>query len=203
MQVNELAKWIDELQGTMSVIKQQLATLSGSVADVPDFKITTPTSGQILSYDGEHDEFVNSDLPDIPEFDITSPEAGPVMIYDDTEDVWKNGTLIVNNYSKTLLYNTPITSAGQVELADPVTDFDVIEFIYEATSASSGACASLFVDADLIESCSYTTQSSGKHVYMYVSGSEHARITMGEATNGLNIFDNSSMKITSIYGIKY
>ena len=172
MQVSDLAKWIDELHGNISVIKQQLAALSGSVADVPDFK-------------------------------ITSPEDGQVMIYDDTEDNWKNGTINVNNYSKTLLYNTPITSAGEVLLSDPVTDFDVIEFIYEATSASSGACASLYVDADLIESCSYTTQSSSKHVYMYVSVSEYARITMGEATKGLNFFDNSTMKIAAIYGIKY
>lgn len=50
MRVNDIAKWIDELQGTISVIKQQLASLSGSVADVPDFKITTPTSGQICNY---------------------------------------------------------------------------------------------------------------------------------------------------------
>lgn len=52
MQVNDLAKWIDELQGNISVIKQQLAALSGSASDAPEFDIDNPEDGQTLLYDG-------------------------------------------------------------------------------------------------------------------------------------------------------
>lgn len=203
MQVNDLAKWVDELQGNISVIKQQLAALSGSVADVPDFKITTPSSGQVLSYDSEHSKFVNTDLPDLPEFNITSPEDGQVLIYDENADDWKNGVINVNNYSKTLLYNTPITGAGQIDVDADISTFDIVELWYEAKSASSGASMAIWVDAQMLASCAYSTSSSNKHVYIYISGSEFARLTMGDEVDKLNFFDNATIKITAIYGIKY
>lgn len=139
----------------------------------------------------------------LPTFDVSDPEDGQLLIYDGSDGAWKNYGFEPGGYTKTLIYDTPITGAGQVTTNADVTGFDIIEICYEAKSASSGASMAIWIDAQMLADCPYATSSSNKHVYIYISSSEFGRMTMGEDTDQINFFDNATIKISSIYGLKF
>lgn len=77
--------WV-EAQGAWRKI-QQILTLDTNISDV---EITSPTSGQALTYDGT--KWVNatpaSDLPSLTDVDISNPVVGQTLVYNGTQ--WVN-----------------------------------------------------------------------------------------------------------------
>lgn len=69
----------------------------GSINDLNDVSITTPTDGQALIYDANSGEWINgaggggaADLDDLTDVDITSITGGQVLKYNATTTKWEN-----------------------------------------------------------------------------------------------------------------
>ena len=68
------------------------------LADLPDVTITTPSNGQVLTYDSSNQEWINanssggsSTLSGLSDVSISTPSNGDVLTYDSTNDEWVNG----------------------------------------------------------------------------------------------------------------
>lgn len=210
MQVNDLAKWIDELQGSISVIKQQLAALSGSVSDVPDFNITTPTAGQILSYDSDHSKFVNADLPEIPDFEITTPTAGQVLTYDETLEKWKNASGGSGSRHVVLYEQEYGAFPASITLNESYKNFDALVFcLYKFDDSSYYDLFDTYVDLAVIDDAA-DGAISGKTNVISLSGwqiqsghSQWARFSVTDETTLTKIGNDGSWGMGSIIGIKF
>lgn len=205
MQVNDLAKWIDELQGNISVIKQQLAALSGSVSDVPDFKITTPTAGQILSYDADHSEFVNSDMPEIPDFDIDTPEDGQLLLYDGSDGKWKNYGIELGGVTTDLLYeseNGLVNGTHQLTFDHNVSDYNALYIVYGNTNDPVGtplttSAIYAILSGEAVHISAYPAY--GNRYFVLDADADDPDVTLVIGSYNESVY----LKIFKIYGIKY
>lgn len=88
--IDSLSKW-----DVLSAIK------IGSLDDLGDVAITSPTDGQVLKYDATNQEWVNgsgggggaTDLDDLTDVTITTPTDGQALLYDAINQIWKNGNV--------------------------------------------------------------------------------------------------------------
>ena len=86
------------LTGTevQSAIDELAANATPDLDDLGDVSITTPTNGQVLSYDSGTQEWVNtsvgsSTIAGLTDVTITSPTNGQVLNYDGVSQTWVNG----------------------------------------------------------------------------------------------------------------
>lgn len=86
------------LTGTdvQGAIDELAASATPELDDLGDVTITTPTNGQVLSYDSGTQEWVNtsvgsSTIAGLTDVTITSPQNGQVLNYDGVNQVWVNG----------------------------------------------------------------------------------------------------------------
>ena len=83
--VDSLSKW-----DVLSAIK------IGTLDDLNDVDITSPSDGQVLKYDAINQEWVNgtgsvvADLDDLTDVSISSPTNGQVLKYNSTSQEWEN-----------------------------------------------------------------------------------------------------------------
>ena len=78
------------------------------LGQVNDVNFTTPANGEVLTYDGATQKWVNdtiptptvpSDLDDLSDVAITTPANGEVLTYDSTSQEWVNSGLNLNDLS--------------------------------------------------------------------------------------------------------
>ena len=99
-----------------------------ALGGLSDVSISTPSNGDVLTYDSTNDEWVNgqggggaSSLNDLSDVTITSPSTGQVLTYDSTTSKWNNTSSIpaipalpttAGNYvlNVTIVDNTPVYS---------------------------------------------------------------------------------------------
>ena len=67
------------------------------LADLPDVTITTPSNGQVLTYDSSNQEWINanssggsSTLSGLSDVDLTTPTDGQILTYDSSNQEWVN-----------------------------------------------------------------------------------------------------------------
>lgn len=70
---------------------------STTLAALTDTDITTPSNGQVLTYDGTSEKWENSAIPaqsveGLSDTNITTPTDGQVLTYDNTSSKWVNAT---------------------------------------------------------------------------------------------------------------
>lgn len=72
---------------------------AGSLDGLSDVNISSPTDGQVLTYDATNDVWVNEEgaaviesLGDIADVDLTNLEDGQTIVWDATEEKWVPGT---------------------------------------------------------------------------------------------------------------
>ena len=72
---------------------------AGSLDGLSDVNISSPTDGQVLTYDAENQKWINADgavvieaLGDISDVDLTNLQDGQSIIWDDTNQKWVNYT---------------------------------------------------------------------------------------------------------------
>ena len=70
---------------------------SSTLASLTDTAITTPSNGQVLTYDGIAEKWENSAIPaqsiaGLTDTTITTPSNGQVLSYDSTAEKWKNAS---------------------------------------------------------------------------------------------------------------
>ena len=68
---------------------------SSTLAGLTDTAITTPSNGQVLTYDGTAEKWENAAIPaqsinGLSDAAITTPTNGQVLTYDGTAEKWKN-----------------------------------------------------------------------------------------------------------------
>lgn len=70
-------------------------TSIGALMQLADVEITSPTTGQILKYDGTNQVWINSsnNLNDLADVTLTSVANGQVLKYDATNQKWINGVI--------------------------------------------------------------------------------------------------------------
>ena len=68
-----------------------------SLDDIQDITITTPTNGDVLRYDSNTNEWINSPIPTVPDdlndlddVNISSPTNGQILTYDSANTEWVN-----------------------------------------------------------------------------------------------------------------
>lgn len=82
---------------------------SSTLDGLSDVNLTTPTDGQVLAYDANADEWVNSStaspssIASMSDTDIQSPTNGQTLVYNGTSGKWENasGGASVHTYSTT------------------------------------------------------------------------------------------------------
>ena len=71
---------------------------SSTLDGLSDVSLTTPTDGQVLSYDANADEWVNSStanpssIASMSDTDIQSPTDGQTLVYNSTSAKWENAS---------------------------------------------------------------------------------------------------------------
>lgn len=71
---------------------------ASDLADLGDVNLTTPTDGQVLAYDANADEWVNSStanpssIASMSDTDIQSPTNGQTLVYNSTSAKWENAS---------------------------------------------------------------------------------------------------------------
>lgn len=70
---------------------------STTLAELTDTDITTPSNGQVLTYDGTSEKWENAAIPaqsvdGLSDTNITTPTEGQVLTYDNTSSKWVNAT---------------------------------------------------------------------------------------------------------------
>ena len=91
-----------------------VASLEG-INSMTDVNAPTPSNGDVLTYDGVTQKWVNdtiptptvpSDINDLNDVDILNPVSGDILIYDQVDNVWYNKDLLMQNIANTDI-NTP------------------------------------------------------------------------------------------------
>ena len=92
---------------------------SSTLAGLSDTTITTPSDGQVLTYDGTAEKWENAAIPaqsidGLSDTTITTPSDGQVLTYDSTAEKWENASIPAQSIDG--LSDTTITtpSDGQV-----------------------------------------------------------------------------------------
>lgn len=109
------------------------------------------------------------------------------------------------NYTRTVLYDNQITSTGQIQLSDDITNYDDLEFIVQSRSDGASNPFRIAVETFLniyVYTSSYSGSNLTTFMSMYGSG-WYCRVTLGEDTTKLWIRAISNEKVIKIYGIKY
>lgn len=94
---------------------------SSTLAGLTDTAITTPSNGQVLTYDSTATKWENAAIPaqsidGLSDTTITSPSDGQVLTYDATAEKWENATPASGVTTLAALTDTAITTPtdGQV-----------------------------------------------------------------------------------------
>ena len=77
---------------------EQAALIAGqTLGGLSDVTLTSPSDGQVLTYDSNSDEWVNrdvaTDLTDLGDVNLTTPTDGQALIYDGASQKWVNGNV--------------------------------------------------------------------------------------------------------------
>lgn len=145
---------------------------SSTLAGLTDTDITTPSDGQVLTYDSTAEKWKNAAIPaqsidGLSDTAISTPAAGQVLTYDSTAEKWGNASIPAQS----------ITGLSDTTISTP-TDGQVLT--YDGTSSKwvNGGIASL-TPADIISSLNtgfsydadnYCIQKIGKalHVKLHI-----------------------------------
>jgi hypothetical protein len=146
---------------------------SSTLDGLSDVNLTTPTDGQVLSYDANADEWVNSSsaspssIASMSDTDIQSPTDGQALVYNSTSAKWENasgGGGSTHTYSTTEqvvgtwidgkpIYEKTISFTNQTS---SFSDFVTIEYISDV-----GTVISMDWTAYRISNDSYYTGNGG------------------------------------------
>ena len=109
-----------------------------------------------------------------------------------------------SNYSRTVLYNTDVTSAGQFTLNDDITNYDEIEIVIGFTNGTSKTTFK-FNSAWFKNEFPYVAgaTSSTNHFLACVYATYYIRLIMGDADNKLYMTETNDLMIEEVAGITY
>lgn len=107
-------------------------------------------------------------------------------------------------YSRTVLYNTDVTSVGQFTLSDDITNYDEIEVVVGFTNGTSKTIfkfnsAWFKNEFPYVAGATYTTN----HFLACVYSTNYIRLIMGDADNKLYMIETNSLMIEEVAGITY
>lgn len=133
---------------------------SASVSSLTDTTISSPSDGQILTYDETNNKWVNGnasatidELGDIDDVDLTSLQNGQTIIWDATNSKWKNGSITVPTKTSDLTNDSGFltsVSASDVGLGSVVNTGDSDTPVQNGTTkfTTGGAYTELAKKAD-------------------------------------------------------
>lgn len=108
------------------------------------------------------------------------------------------------SHSRTLLYDTNVTTAGQFTLNDDLSNYDDIEVV--VGFATGGSKTTFRFDANwFINEFPYVAgaTSSTNHYLANVYDQYYIRLIMGDSINKLYMTETNYLMIEEVYGIKY
>lgn len=102
--------------------------------DLTDVDITSPSNGQVLTYNSTSQKWENSnasggasDLEDLGDVNISTVTDGQTLQYDATSQKWVNTTPSGGGGTNTLLYQgTGTSNPSQIVLSDAYTNYDLL-----------------------------------------------------------------------------
>ena len=106
----QIAKWIDQLQGELDVLKRIASNGSLDLSKLGDVSISNPSDADIISYDDLSDKWVNMEPTThmLQDVQITAPQDGQLLVYSEEDETWQNRNL----YSFETGVITPIKEDG-------------------------------------------------------------------------------------------
>lgn len=188
--------WVGFLYPGTSNVKIRTWSANGS-------QLRSGESWAVLDIDGS-----------VAEFGQTAPYSAPTeglsllpnRIYFNGTKYAENSTSgSGSNYSRTVLYNTNVTSAGQFTLNDDITNYDEIEIVVGFTSNAGSKTTFKFNSAWFKNEFPYVVgaTSTTPHFLACAYYSYYIRLTMGDADNKLYMIEANSVMIEEVAGITY
>lgn len=159
MDTSNLTKWIDEIQGQIDRLKVKISTIKMSLSALDDVGIETPTTGQVISYCGTAEKWINSDLEmnlsGLEDVAINTPTNNQIIAYDETEEKWINTSLPASgSYSETLLFSTTTSLSGTrqtITLDESFAGYDALMFVCGFTYSQENFRSTDYISMSLVE----------------------------------------------------
>ena len=142
----------------VNVPSDAVFTDTDTIAELTDTTITSPTDGQVLTYDSSSSKWINangggggaSDLDDLDDVTISSATNGQVLAYNSSDSKWENTSLgtaaskdvpVSGNAgsSQVVLGNDSRLSDSRTPLSHTHTKSQITDFPTLATVATSGS----------------------------------------------------------------
>lgn len=150
----------------------------------------------------------------VAEFGQTAPYSAPTeglsllpnrIYFNGTKYAENSASGSGSNYSRTVLYNTDVTSAGQFTLSDDITNYDEIEIVVGFTDNRASKSTFKFNSAWFKNEFPYVAapSSTTSHFLACVYATYYIRLSMGDADNKLYMTETNSLMIEEVAGITY
>lgn len=183
--------------------------------DLTDVDITSPSNGQVLTYNSTSGEWENanpsggaSDLDDLTDVDITNPTDGQMLQYNSQNNKWVNVTPSGGGgYTRTLLYdnNYSLTNNNSIILSDPFTNYDELEFIVFKWDGSGifDMLDKLVVSKAELQDIMNGAMGNRTNLLALMKFSYWKRYSIADTTH-INFNSNQgSWGVCKVYGVKY
>lgn len=123
---------------------------SSTIAALTDVDITTPSEGQVLTYDATAEKWENSTpaLSDLSDAAITTPSNGQVLAYNSTTEKWENANASGGGDSYTYgsdTFTTP-SSSGTTYASAKTLNF-AGGGVYHIIAAAKGSSGTIFANS--------------------------------------------------------
>ena len=141
---------------------------SNSLAGLTDVTLTTPSNGEVLTYDSTSQEWVNApsvasnSLAGLTDVTLTTPQDGEVLTYDSTNQEWVNAPSAGGGTASNVSYDNTTSGMTATNVQDAIDELDTekastteVDNIHKVTTLA----------VDLTGWTSDTTSQSGTTLY--------------------------------------
>jgi len=165
-----------------------------NLTDLSDVSISTPSSGQVLKYNGtawvngvddtgtdSADDLSDNSISDLSDVSVSSPSDGEVLTYDSASGVWKNKNLPVDSSTLATLEQNILLNAFRIAVNGSLTQFGMVDGIMDEFEDESG------VDTGASENETYDSSNDLYYPYESVSNEDPTSDMLSQS--GLSSFD--------------